>query len=172
MIRFLCAYVVFAITAVLTPVTVDADGPSLARSVLRHDPGYILQAVAQEMNVTLRPDVPLPAILLQSKTPLQRFQTAIAAQWGFEPPVFANAYAVAQNEIYLMDDASYYTRLRRTLDDSLAHEFVHYIQVHYFNADLTHESCELEAISVQQWFRYAHATPATSPLQMSEARTE
>ena len=167
--RVLCAYVVLAVTTALTPVTVDAEDSSLAPSVLRHDPGYILQAVAREMNVSLRPDVPLPAILLQSKTPLQRFQTALATQWGFEPPVFANAYAVAQNEIYMMDDADYYTRLRRTLDDSLAHEFVHYIQVHYFKADLTHEACELEAISVQQSFRRAHATPS---MRLIEARTE
>ncbi|MES2562331.1 MAG: hypothetical protein V4637_06330 [Pseudomonadota bacterium] len=170
--RWLRRCVVLAMASWFTLATAVAEDSHPAPSTLRHDPRYILEAVARAMHVRLRPDIPLPAIFLQSVTPLQRFQSALAKQWGFEPPVFSNAYAVAQNEIYLMDDASYYTRLRRTLDDSLAHEFAHYIQVHYFNADLTHESCELEAISVQQWFRYAHATPATSPLQMSEARTE
>ena len=92
-----------------------------------------------------------------SATPLRRFQDAIAAQWGFRPRLFANAYAVASNEIYLIDEPSYYARLKRTPDDSLAHEFAHYLQVHYFNADLADLSCELEAIAIQTWFREAHA---------------
>lgn len=170
--RWLRGFVGLAITASLTLAVADADESPLTPSMLRHDPRYTLEAVAREMNVRLRPDIPVPAILFQSTTPLQRFQNALAPQWGFKPSVFANAYAVARNEIYLMDDASYYTRLRRTLDDSLAHEFAHYIQVHYFRADLTHESCELDAISVQQWFRRAHSAPPTAPPQVSEARTE
>jgi len=43
--------------------------------------------------------------------------------------MFANVYVMARNEIYLMDDAGYYRRIRRTLDESLAHEFAHYLQV-------------------------------------------
>lgn len=168
----LSGFVVLATIALFTVTTAEANDSSLAPSTLHHDPWFILEAVAREMNVRLRADIPRPAIFFQSTTPLRRFQNALAMQWGFEPPMFANAYAVAQNEIYLMDDASYYTRLRRTLDDSLAHEFAHYIQVHYFKADLTHESCELEAISVQQRFRRAHSTHPTAPMQVSEAPTE
>ncbi len=144
---------------------------AFAPSKLRYESLYILEAVARELNVTLRSDVPMPAIFLQSATPLARFQDALASQWGFRPRVFANAYAVARNEIYLMDDASYYTRLRRTLDDSLAHELAHYIQVRYFSADLADQSCELEAISVQQWFRQEHATPQVATRQLSEANS-
>lgn len=119
---------------------------------LRFEPMTILQAVARQMNVTLRPDVPLPKVLLQSATPLARFQEAILPQWKFRPPMYANAYVVARNEIYLMDEADYYKRLGRTLDESLAHEFAHYLQVHYFNADLSDPGAETDAIAVQALF--------------------
>lgn len=56
---------------------------------------------------------------------------------------------MASNEIYLSDDAAYYKRRNRTLDDSLAHEFVHYIQVRYRNDSLADDDCEMEAITVR-----------------------
>ena len=118
----------------LTAATsVGADSPQ--RVTLHMDPRYILESVARQMNVTLDPDVAMPAIYLESEIPLQQFQDAVAAQWNFRPPKVANVYVVARNEIYLSDDAGYYQRLRRTLDESLAHEFVHYLQVRYFGAD-------------------------------------
>ncbi len=119
---------------------------------LRLDPSLILQQVARQMNVDLRPEVPLPTIFLESKTPLRQFQEAIAPQWKFRPRVFANAYVMARNEIYLSDDPGYYKRRNRTLDDSLAHEFVHYIQVNYRNGNLADDDCEMEAITVQLAF--------------------
>lgn len=128
---------------------VSAGGTRTAPVTLRLDPYVILQQVARQMNVTLRPDVPLPKIFVESNTPLHQFQQAIATQWKFRPHVFANAYVLASNEIYLSDDASYYTRRNRTLDDSLAHEFVHYIQVRYRNNELDDDSSEMEAIAVQ-----------------------
>jgi len=130
------------------------------RMTLRHDPHFILQAVAAEMNVTLRSDIPAPEILLESATPLRRFQEAIFAQWGFRPHVFTNAYAVRSNEIYLTDDPAYYTRLKRTLDESLAHELAHYLQVRYLNADLAEESLENDAVAIQVWFSATHVKTA------------
>lgn len=131
---------------------VSAGGIRTATVTLRLDPYVILQQVAQQMNVTLRPDVPLPKIFLESNTPLRQFQRAIAPQWKFRPHVFANAYAAERNEIYLSDDARYYKKRNRTLDDSLAHEFVHYIQVRYRNDNLEDDSCEMEAIDMQLSF--------------------
>jgi hypothetical protein len=127
---------------------------------LEHDPRFILEAVAREMNVALRPDEPTPEILLESTTPLTRFQAAIAEQWGFRPQVFSNAYAARSNEIYLTDDPAYYGRLKRTLDESLAHELAHYIQVRYLNADLAEESLENDAVAIQGWFSAAYAKTA------------
>ena len=148
-----------ALAVCLYPAAVAAEELH-ARSVkLRYEPQYILEAVARQMNVALRPEVPLPAVHLASTTPVRRFQAAMAAQWGFRPRVFANAYAVAHNEIYLMDDAAYYGRHNRTLDASLAHEFAHYIQVHYLNADLRDPSWENDAIAAQQRFAEDHPAP-------------
>jgi len=136
---------------------VSAGGARAAPVTLRLDPYVILHQVARQMNVTLRPDVPLPKIFLESNTPLRQFQQAIAPQWKFRPQVFANAYAVERNEIYLSDDARYYKKRNRTLDDSLAHEFVHYIQLRYRNDDLSEEWCETEAIAQQLSFIDANA---------------
>jgi hypothetical protein len=62
--------------------------------------------------------------------------TPSEAQWRLEPRSVSTTYAIARNEIYLLDDASYYVRYRRTLDDSLAHELVHYLQATYLKEDL------------------------------------
>ncbi len=142
----------FAISLCVNVSGASVGGARTAPVALRLDPYVILQQVARQMNVTLRPDVPLPKIFLESNTPLRQFQQAIAPQWKFRPHVFANAYAAERNEIYLSDDARYYRKRNRTLDDSLAHEFVHYIQVRYRNDDLADESCETEAIAQQLSF--------------------
>lgn len=131
-----------------------------ATASLRYSPTFTLERVAQRLGVTLRPDIPAPAIFFESSTPLRQFQDAIAAQWGFRPRVFGNAYALARNEIYLIDDPALYARLGGTLDESLAHEFVHYLQVRYQKADLADPSCESDAIAVQLWYRDAIVTPS------------
>lgn len=148
----------FAAAAALSFAFVSSsanDASAYAR--LRFDPLYTLERVAERLNIVLRPDMPLPAILLESATPLGRFQDAMQKQWGFRPRVFVNAYAIGANEIYLVDDAKHYGRWGRTLDDALAHEFVHYLQAVYFHANfasrLIAEVCEAEAIAVQEWFR-------------------
>jgi hypothetical protein len=149
----------FPLGALLTVLllAIHSDVRATDRVALAHDPLAMLAEVALHMNVRLRPDVPPPAVFLESRTPLAQFQDAIAAQWGFRPPRFANAYAVARNEIYLIDDPSYYRRMKRTLDESLAHELAHYVQVHYFDADLSDPSSETDAVAVQQRFRQADA---------------
>ena len=145
----------FPLGALLTVLllAIHGDGRAADRVVLGQDPQAMLHEIALQMNVRLRADVPPPAIYLESRTPLAQFQDALETQWGFRPPRFANAYAAARNEIYLIDDASYYRRMKRTLDESLAHELAHYDQVRYFNADLSDPSSEIDAVAVQQRFR-------------------
>lgn len=146
-----CLRVVSCVALLAAAVVAGADEP--APLTLQNDPRAILESVARRMSVTLRADEPLPAIHFEHSTPLAQFQEAVAPQWRFRPPLFANVYVVARNEIYLTDDPSYYRRLHRTLDESLAHEFAHYLQVRYFGADLAEESCETEAVAVQIAFR-------------------
>jgi len=138
----------------MSPLAVADDAATMR---LQEDPREILESVARQMNVTLRADEPLPKIYLESATSLEQFQDAVEQQWNFRPPRFANVYAVTNNEIYLTDDPGYYRRVRRTLDESLAHEFAHYLQVRYFAANLSDETCETEAVAVQMAFRLAQA---------------
>lgn len=122
---------------------------------LCYSPGEILAAVAGQMQVDLKTDIPSPEILMASQTPLKRFQDAVEKQWGMRPDQILNAYAVPTNEIYLLDDPGYYVRLKRAIDDSLAHEFVHFLQVRYKNnpLDKDDDTPEMEAVSIQTWFR-------------------
>lgn len=122
---------------------------------LRFDPRFVLEQVARHLGVRLDADAPLPMIYLESTTPLRQFQDAVEAQWGFRPRAFTNAYVIAHNEIYLTDNARYYLPHNRTLDDSLAHELVHYLQKKYYRVDPTSDWYEAEAIRVQERFRAA-----------------
>ena len=148
-----------AIALSLTPAAAD-EGDSRDPAVqLRFAPRFILETVAQRLGVTLRPEIPVPAIFVASTTPLAQFQDAVEAQWRFRPEVVLNTYAIARNEIYLYDGAAYYAQHRRTLDDSLAHEFVHYLQAQYRNDDLSSEWREAEAVDIQTWFREVYVGP-------------
>lgn len=114
---------------------------------------FILKQVLLKKNLVLKPDVPKPAIFVESQSSLQQFQDAIAPQWGFRPDAFTNAFVDKKNEIYLLDEADYYTKNERCIDDSLAHELTHYVQSKYQGFDLNDDSLEWEAIDVQTWFR-------------------
>jgi hypothetical protein len=160
------AAAMFVATATALPERVGervaATTPSVppARvAALQHDPQFILEAVAKRMGVTLRPDIPPPAIRLESKTPLERLQTAAERQWGFRPEVFTTTYATASNEVYLIDEARLYETYGGTLDESLAHELVHYIQAHYLGDRFTTDWSETEAVAVQTWFRKQYMAP-------------
>jgi len=155
--RFCRWIALLALAACLTPAAAGETDRAARPAKLRFEPQFILAEVARRMNVTLRLEVPVPAVFFESSTPLRQFQDAVAPQWRFRPHVFANAYAVGRNEIYLIDESAYYKRVGRTLDDSLAHEFAHYLQVRYLNADLEDPSLETEAVAVQHEFQRAHA---------------
>jgi hypothetical protein len=136
------------------PIAVPA-----AVATLQHDPQFILETVAKRMGIALRPDLPPPAIRLESRTPLARFQAAAERQWGFRPEVFTTTYATATNEVYLIDEARLYERYGGTLDDSLAHELVHYLQATYLRDRFTTDWSEAEAVAIQTWFRKEYMTP-------------
>ncbi|MBC7742278.1 MAG: hypothetical protein H7061_08775 [Bdellovibrionaceae bacterium] len=130
--------------------------PAPAPAVLQFTPEAILAEVLKKKNLELRPQLPLPKLNLQSQTSLKKFQDDIEPQWNMRPDVFTNAYAFKTNQIFLMDQAAYYKKTNRCIDDSLAHELMHYVQVMYQNADLADESLESEAVDIQTWFRETH----------------
>ncbi len=141
-------------TAGRTPA---ADPTAVA--ALQHDPQFILEAVARRMGITLRPELPHPAIRLESRTPLGQLQNAAERQWGFRPHRFVSTYASASNEIYLIDDAALYAAYHGTPDDSLAHELVHYLQANYLRDRFDTDFSESEAVAIQTWFRKEYMEP-------------
>jgi hypothetical protein len=136
-----------------TPGRTPTVGSTPAVATLQHDPQFILEAVARRMGIALHPDAPVPAIRLESRTPLERLQAAAERQWGFRPQVFTTTFASAGNEIFLIDDPALYAQYGGTPDDSLAHEFVHYLQARYRRDDFRTDWSESEAVAIQTWFR-------------------
>lgn len=152
-----------AVTACADP----ADSPATdegaletaaAPAQLRYTPRYVLDRVLEYKQRPFDPQKPMPEVRFASTTSLVEFQDAIEPQWGFRPSKITNAYVVTKNVIYLMDDAAYYAQHGRCIDDSLAHELTHYVQVKYqgWALDGADDSIELDAIGVQTSFREAH----------------
>ena len=156
---------VFITLAFASSILLAAESPSVdsrSRSLdgaigaepraLRLDPRATLQIVARRMGVELDPRIPAPTIRFESVTSLERFQDATEQQWGFRPGRFVNVFVSEKNEIYLIDDPAYYAATGRTIDESLAHELVHYVQARYGRANLS-DWAEHEAVAIQKWFR-------------------
>lgn len=131
-----------------TPVPAPVNPVSLKYSV-----EVIFDFVLSQKKQTLNPDIEFPKIYFKSKTPLKQFQDAIEKQWNQRPNEITNAYAFDNNEIYLMDDSDYYIKTERCMDDSLAHELVHYVQAKYQKFDMNDESLEWDAVDIQTAFR-------------------
>lgn len=151
--RWTTRIVALALLASAVPGAAFDFTPPPPAAVLQFEPRVILAEVARRMDVRLRPEIAVPPVLLESLTPLAQLQDAVQAQWGIRPHVFANVYVVARNEIYLIDDAAYYARLGTTIDDSLAHEFVHYLQSKYLGYDLAEPWLEHAAVQIQLAFQ-------------------
>jgi hypothetical protein len=132
---------------------------------LRYEPECVLRAVAWHMGFNLRWDITAPRVRYESRTPLKEFQDAVERQWGFRSPVFTNAYSQSVNEVFIIDDARYYAKLKRFMDDSLAHEYAHFVQVQYKKFDLRQddESLEFEAVAEQTWFRETYLSNPQAP---------
>lgn len=148
------------------PSAAGTTAPASKRwAVLKYSQACILATVADMMGIALKPGIPAPAVRLESDTPLKRFQDAVEPQWKMRPDMFLNAYTPATNEVFLMADAAYYEKLKRFLDDSLAHEYVHYFQVKYKDLpiDQFSDAEEGEAVSYQTRFRDEYLTPGRVP---------
>lgn len=123
-----------------------------------HTTQFILERILEYKNLTFQSEIPMPEVVLSSKALLKDFQDDIEPQWGIRPDVITNAYVVRLNKIYLYDDKAYYAEHGRCIDDSLAHELAHYVQVQYRKWDLNDDSLEWDAIDTQTWFRSQHCS--------------
>ena len=130
--------------------------PSNPRVELRFDPRFTFDSVAREMGILLPPGAPMPAVRVASMVSVKDFQNAVAGQWSPAPQVVSNVYSVAQNAVYL-DEHAHHPAFGRTLDDQLAHEFVHFFQARYLGIEAQREEDEEQAVMIQLWFRSRHA---------------
>jgi hypothetical protein len=131
----------------------------------KYDLQCIFTGVLAIMDKQAKADIPMPALYLENRTPLKQFQDAVEPQWGMRPDVFLNVYAADQNAVYVMNEAEYYRKLGRFVDDSIAHELVHYVQVKYKGIRIEDfdDSLEGEAIEVQTEFRERYMKAGVSP---------
>ncbi|MFH2203372.1 MAG: hypothetical protein ABIJ96_09680 [Elusimicrobiota bacterium] len=135
------------------------------------DKACMLKTVAGKMGVTLKPDVAPPEVYLERQTEMTVFQDAMEKNYGQRPEIFHNVYLDNMNIIFLKDDALFYKK-GRTAEDSLAHEYVHFVQVKYRGAtrDGDMDAYEGEAIRIQEWFRttYMHWSTPKDPCGSNE----
>jgi hypothetical protein len=141
--------------------------PMAALDVARplHPVECVFSAVLKEKNLPLRADIPLPAIFFASDIPLKQFQDAVEKQWNMRPHLVLNAYVLDLNQIYLLDEAEYYRKSARFIDDSLAHELVHFVQVKYqgYRFEGDDMSLEMEAIAIQTSIRENYLAKGLAP---------
>lgn len=122
---------------------------------LVYTPQFVLDKVLDRKQIVSTEEKPLPQIKYASHTKIKEFQDDIEPQWGFRPDEITNAYIIKKNIVYLVDDLAYYEKVGRFIDDSLAHELTHFVQVQYQNWDITvgDASIEADAVDIQTWFR-------------------
>lgn len=127
---------------------------------LRYSPEQIFDKVLKIMNLEKMSFIPFPELVFANKANLEEFQEDVFPQWGMKPDFITNVYIAHRNKIYLLDDKRYYEENGRCIDDSLAHELVHYIQVKYRNIPIEYfdDGMELEAIDIQSRFRDVFCT--------------
>lgn len=122
-------------------------------AVPKYSLDFLLNYALAKKNQNYNPKIQKPTYHFASTTPLVQFQDAIETQWGMRPDLITNAFAVNNNEVYILDEAAYYKKHNRCIDDSIVHELVHYVQVKYLNWDLHDESLEWDAVEIQSQFR-------------------
>lgn len=120
---------------------------------LRYTQEFILDEVLKLMKIEKRDEVPIPEFYYSSNTSLEQFQDALERQWNMRSEYFTNAFSAENNEIYIVDDSEYYQRTGRCMDDSVAHELVHFIQSKYRGWSLKDPGQEWEAVRYQKMFR-------------------
>ena len=104
------------------------------------------EAVANEMRISIDPDIPFPDVVGSSQIPLEKMSAYLGVELSSN---LINYYGYLKNTIALIDDARIH---------QLAHEFAHYFQFHYYlHGDINRlkSDPEPEAVRIQNRFRKA-----------------
>jgi hypothetical protein len=115
----------------------------------------VFQLVSNLMQIELNEAHVLPEVQPEGLATLSELQAVTQRLWGFAVPKFINLYDPQENRIYLFRDLDFYERFGRSIYDSLAHEFVHFVQAKVRQTPLLQfgEAEENEAIHIQNQFR-------------------
>ena len=140
----------WALVFLLAPLCGATPNP-VARPAYGLD--FLLSYTLQAKKISENPQISKPEIKFASQVSVKEFQDDIEPQWGLRPDEVLNAYVVAKNRIYILDDQAYYDRHSRCIDDSIVHELTHFVQSRYQGFDLHDESLEWDAIGIQSEFR-------------------
>ncbi len=159
--------------ALLLAAVLAAPGTVRAQFVApSHPESCILEAVAGRMSVVLSDAVPRPELRYASTLPdLRQYHDDIENEYGpgtSKPyEVVTNMFLPKRNVIYISDRADLYGRFGRVIDDSVAHEYAHYLQFFYQgekdNPAIDHDKLEVDAVRVQEWFRATYIAAGRSP---------
>lgn len=153
-VQFLKHFVAAALVAAVS-FSASTTRAEAAKNIakLKYSPEFILKAILEHKSLEFRPEVPLPTVVASSESDLKSFQDDVEPQWGQRPDEITNVFVVHKNKIYISDEKAYYDKTERCMDDSMAHELTHYIQVKYRGWSLNDDSLEWDAIDTQTWFR-------------------
>lgn len=130
----------------------------------RYSAECILKAVAPFIRAKIT--VPIPRVIYESEISVNEFRELSKANFmGYIPDSVMTLYAYEPNIIFLRDGTNNYQG-DRNIEDSLAHELVHFIQVKIrgeTSENDSSDSLESEAVAVQFWFRENFMKTAKSP---------
>jgi hypothetical protein len=133
--------------------SVNVMASEIAPAKLQNSIEFIFEKVLLFKKLTHREDIPLPKIFFESTTSLKEYQDAVELTLGMRPDFFLNVFVLVKNEIYIRDDARYYKKYNRCIDDSIAHELAHYVQAKYQGWSAQDENTEVDAVEIQTAFR-------------------
>ncbi|MFN8791398.1 MAG: hypothetical protein ACK5Y2_08095 [Bdellovibrionales bacterium] len=68
---------------------------------LRSEIPCIFQAILESKGKSVRPELPLPEVLLDEEVELAQYQDDVEPQWNFRPEAVGNVYVAHKNRIYL-----------------------------------------------------------------------
>ena len=114
----------------------------------------LFQIVAYKMKIKINKKLPKPIILTDKQLTPQRFSSYL----GWEVDSMFPYYFFKKNILVIPETCKL---------DSLVHELVHYFQVVYQNEDLDFdcgpyiENLEMEAVTIQRWFKSKYMEPHT-----------
>lgn len=153
------------------PILAQAASSHPNGNRLRAELPCILKSILEIRKLTFNTHYPLPELVLDTETDLKSYQDDVEPQWNFRPDAIVNVFVAHRNRIYLYTNPDYYKPKKRFVEDSLAHELFHYVQVYYdgIPVDQFSDFDEMAAVEIQNQFREKYQDRLESGRSLCEA---